>query len=78
MVPEYSKKGSSTKAKQKVLLAIESSAIIWSHGQFQELRKVRETKELKSKGNPSHWLHLPHSKLLVGEVGCSRSFYFLR
>lgn len=77
MVPEYPAKDSSTKAKQKVLLATESSAIIWSHGQFHVLGKVRETKELKSKGNPSHWLHLSHSKLLVGEVGCSRSFYCL-
>lgn len=77
MVLEYPAKGFPTKANQKVLLAMESSAIIWSHGQFQVLGKVRETKKLKSKGNPSHWLHLPHSKLLVGEVGCSRSFYFL-
>lgn len=54
MVPQSPARGSSRKAKQKVLLALRPFVIIWSCGQFQVLRKVREPKELIFTGNSSH------------------------
>lgn len=46
MVYQSPTRGSSSKAKQKVLLALHPFGITWSCGQFQVLREVREPTEL--------------------------------